>query len=101
MKMMDSTTDPRAIQKLLNQIRYTVQTQYDQSQKWPQFKSAVEAGKLPGYDLGDFYSWYNSQLDPSKLPSATGGGLNLGPVKTVKGANEKKSRPPLSSFFTK
>lgn len=88
--MMNSTTDPRALTPLLNQARYALQVGYDQSQRWPEFKQGVESGGIKGYDLGDYYGWYNKQLNPKGLPSRTPGGLQLGPVGGAKGAGTGK-----------
>ncbi len=85
--MMDVTTDPKALEGLLNQARYSLQVGYDQAQKYTEFKKLV-AGKdssVKGLEPSDFFSWYNKQFDPNALPKATGAGVNLGPVGGAKG----------------
>ena len=85
LKMMDASTDPVAIMKMLNSSRYALQLGYQQAQQWPEFKAAVRAGKLPGYDLGDYYAYFDKNLAPKNLPAQTPGGLQLGPVGGAKG----------------
>lgn len=82
LQMMDQTGDPRGLMSLLNQARYATQVNYDQAQKWPGYKSAVEKGTAgEGMSYGDFYNYYNQHFGkPGTLPKATGAGLNLSPV---------------------
>jgi len=88
LKMMSSSTDPRALLQMLNNIRYHYQLDYDRTQKWPQFKAAVQSGQLPGYGLEDFNSWFDKNLTNAQLPSATPWGAGLGPTpaSAIKGA---------------
>lgn len=104
MQMADSTTDPEALTSLLNKALYIMQVGYDKTQKWTEFRKAVKSGKLGDLELSDFQSWYAGQLDESKLPGKTNGGLSfepipLGQAKGTTPEGTKASRPSLDSFF--
>lgn len=78
---INSTTDPMAIERLINsQGRRMLQVAYDRSVKWPQFRQAVQQGRMPGRDISDYYSWYSQHMPQyDKLPTVTGGGIRIGP----------------------
>lgn len=78
---INSTTDPMAIERLINsQGRRLLQVAYDRSVKWPQFRQAVQQGRMPGADISDYYSWYAHHMPQyDKLPTVTGGGIRIGP----------------------
>lgn len=78
---INSTTDPMAIERLINsQGRRMLQVAYDRSVKWPQFRQAVQQGRMPGADISDYYSWYAQHMPQyDKLPTVTGGGIKIGP----------------------
>lgn len=78
---INSTTDPMAIERLINsQGRRMLQVAYDRSVKWPQFRQAVQQGRMPGADISDYYSWYAQHMPQyDKLPTVTGGGIRIGP----------------------
>lgn len=100
LKMMSSSTDPRALLQMLNNMRYHYQLDYDRTQKWPQFKAAVQGGQLPGYDMSDFYSWYDKNLANSQLPKATPWGAGLGPTpaSAIKGAAPASAAAPTLQY---
>lgn len=90
MKMMDSTTDPKALTGMLNQVRYNIAVGHDQANKYVKYKSLLDTRdpSVQGYGPSDFYTWYNNQ--PQVLPTATGSGINLAPVGGAKGAGTGK-----------
>lgn len=103
---MDSTKDPATVMKLLNQAKYSLQIQYDKSQKYLDFKKALKNDdpSVSGLDENDFPEWYIHHFDPEKLPQATGGGLGLGPApidSAIGGQDNRKGdkRPSLDTFF--
>lgn len=107
MQMADSTTDPEALTSLLNKALYVMQVGYDKTQKWTEFRKAVKSGELPNLELSDFQSWYAGQLDESKLPAKTNGGLSFEPIPLgqARGTGAPAAgaspagRPSLDSFF--
>lgn len=78
---INATTDPQAIERLINtQGRHLLQVAYDRSVKWPQFRQAVQQGRMPGADISDFYGWYGQHMPvDDKLPTVTAGGVKIGP----------------------
>lgn len=79
---MDSTKDPAVLMTRLNQLKTNLARDYDQSQKYIEFKRGL-ANKDPalaGYSEINFPSWYASQYNEKNLPTQTGGGMNLAPT---------------------
>jgi len=91
MEQIKNTQDPATILQLMNMARYQYQVQYDQSQKFMDFKQQLAKGDpaVKGLDLADFPSYYNKNFGKTPLPPTNpGGALNLGatPESAVKGA---------------
>lgn len=84
MKAMDSTTDPRAMLTLLNQMKSRYQIGFDQSQKFSDFKGKINSGdpSVQGLDLSDFNQWYDKNYAH----------LNFNPIQPgeIKGTGKKK-----------
>ncbi len=82
LKSMDTTTDPRALLVMMNQLRQKLAIEYDKSQKWPEFREGVREKKpeYKGLTLPDFQSWYVKNYHPEGLPGTNAaGGLDLSP----------------------
>jgi hypothetical protein len=102
MKMLDNTTDPRAAEEIINRYKQRLQIGYDQTQKWPEFKTLQAEGtpSTKGMDLGDFYAWYNKNYLPGGLPESTKGGkLSFAPTKTAKGTSSYANADAVKRAF--
>lgn len=82
LEMMGKTNDPNTLLTLMNNLKYTMNVGYDQSQKFLQFKHLLAAKdpSVAGLDPGDFHSWYNHNFDPDKLETPKGMSASMAPT---------------------
>ena len=104
MEQIKNTQDPATILQLMNMARYQYQVQYDQSQKFMDFKQQLAKGDpaVKGLDLADFPSYYNKNFGKTPLPAANeGGGMPLAPTPEakVRGASDSE-KPKTYSTYT-
>ncbi len=92
---MSLATSPGAILNILNNMKFSMVTGFEQSKAYSQFRQKKEAGdpEVKGVPEDQFYTWYAEQQEKAKK-------LTTAPLSPegVKGI-APKARPPLSSFF--
>lgn len=98
LKSADETTDPRALIRILNQAKYTLQVETDRAQNWPVFNDLVKKGdpSVRGYGPADYYTWWN-QNRAGKMSGSGGPGLDTSPYSTT---SPKGTQPKVEDIPT-
>lgn len=73
LNLINASTDPNTIVKLLNQAKYSLQMSADRAVNWPQFRDNTPAGVRPS----DYYTWWN-QNRHDRMIQSIGTDLSLG-----------------------